>query len=107
MKKKSKKSNKKSHYNGRNVFGERCIAKFVTLEKATATEQYIEILEDIYNHPGDIIEYTFTLSNDFSPSEAEKLYRWIDKVSALYATAKKKDFCRLDAHFTSHSPTFR
>ena len=104
MKKKIKKN---SRYNGRNVFGERCIAKFVTLEKATATEQYIEILEDIYNHPGDIIEYTFTLSNDFSPSESEELYRWIDKVSALYAMAKKKDFCRLDAHFTSPSPAFR
>ena len=44
MKKKIKKN---SRYNGRNVFGERCIAKFVTLEKATATEQYIEILEDL------------------------------------------------------------
>ena len=106
MKKKSKKSNKGSHYNGRNVFGERCIAKFVTLEKATAVEQYLEILADIDNHPGDIIEYTFTLSKDFSHSEAEALYKWIDKVSAFHAMAQKKNFTRMDIRCAGPIPSF-
>jgi hypothetical protein len=39
-------------FSGRNVFGQRCIAKFVKLEKETAVEQYLAILADIENANG-------------------------------------------------------
>ena len=106
MKKKSKKSNKGSHYNGRNVFGERCIAKCVTLEKDTAVEQYLEILADMDKHHGENIEYTILISKDFSHSEAEALYKWIDKVSAFHAMAQKKNFTRMDIRCAGPIPSF-
>ena len=49
-KNKSKKNHKVNRYNGRNVYGQRCIAKTVTLEKETALEQYLDILDDVEAH---------------------------------------------------------
>ena len=57
--KKNKKNTKKARYNGRNAFGQRCIAKFVVLEKETAMQQFLEALADIDAHEGQRIEYTF------------------------------------------------
>ena len=41
---------KKSNRIGRNIYGQKCIAKEVTLNKETAVEQYIEVLNDIELH---------------------------------------------------------
>ena len=35
---------------GRNVFGEVCIEKFLKLEKETAIDQYIEMMNDIFSN---------------------------------------------------------
>jgi len=96
MKKTTRKQRKSPRYNGYNVFGERCIAKFVTLEKDTAIKQYLDILDDIDNHAGENLEYTFTLSKDFSEAESKALYRDIDRITALRATMKKKSLTYLD-----------
>ena len=40
--KKNKKKTENIRYNGRNAFGERCIAKFLVLEKETAMQQFLE-----------------------------------------------------------------
>ena len=85
-----------SRYNGRNVFGERCIAKFATLEKGTALKQFMEILDDLDAHAGMCIEYTFNLSKDFSPEEAAELHAQLDRVSALHAMSKNREFIRQD-----------
>ena len=42
-----KKQNKKNNRAARNVFGQKCIAKEVTLNKENALEQYLEVLNDI------------------------------------------------------------
>ena len=80
-----------SRYNGRNVFGERCIAKF-----ATALKQFMEILDDLDAHAGMCIEYTFNFSNDFSPEEAAELHAQLDRVYALHAMSKNREFIRQD-----------
>lgn len=61
-KNKSKKNHKVNRYNGRNVYGQRCIAKTVTLEKETALEQYLDILDDVEAHKrkGETLEYMRT-----------------------------------------------
>ena len=94
--KKYKKNTKKARYNGYNVFGDRCIAKFVTLEKDTAIKQYLDILDDIDAHASENLEYTFTLSKDFSEEESKALYRDIDRITALRAMMKKKSLTHLD-----------
>ena len=42
-----KKQNKKNNRAARNVFGQKCIAKEVTLNKENALKQYLEVLNDI------------------------------------------------------------
>ena len=106
MKKKMNKNNKKSRYNGRNAFGERCIEKVVTLEKDTAVEQYLEILADMDKHHGENIEYTILISKDFCQSEADELCKWIQKVAAFRALAQKKSFLRMDIGCAGPLPTF-
>ena len=46
MKKSANKSTKKNIYNGRNIYGQRCIAKFVKLEKETALDQYLATMKN-------------------------------------------------------------
>ena len=63
MKKQNNKHVRKdSIYNGRNIYGERCIAKFVKLEKETAVDQYLAILADLEANHGQTIEYTIDCS---------------------------------------------
>ena len=69
--KKNKKKTENIRYNGRNAFGERCIAKFLVLEKETAMQQFLEALADIDAHKGKRIEYTFQLGKTFTHEEAD------------------------------------
>ena len=47
---------KTSRYNGRNIYGQSCISKFVILRKETAMKQYFDALEDIEAHKGERVE---------------------------------------------------
>ena len=68
---------KTSRYNGRNIYGQSCISKFVILRKETAMKQYFDALEDIEAHKGERVEYTFVLAADV-PREKPKCFtsRW-------------------------------
>lgn len=82
-------------FNGRNVFGQRCIAKFVKLEKETAVEQYLTILADIENANGKKIEYTVD-GSCFTKEEANKFYDQIARMIALRAFLKNTGFATVD-----------
>ena len=82
-------------FNGRNVFGQRCIAKFVKLEKETAAEQYLAILADIENANGKKIEYTVD-GSCFTKEEANKFYDQIARMIALRASLKNTGFATVD-----------
>lgn len=62
MKKKVKKNARKHSGIGRNIYGQRCITKFVKLEKETALEQYMDILTDLDSYHVHNIEYTVDCS---------------------------------------------
>ena len=81
-----------SRYNGRNIYGQSCISKFVILRKETAMKQYFDALEDIEAHKGERVEYTFVLAADVPPREAEMLYQQMDKIAALRAGEQGKKF---------------
>lgn len=83
---------KTSRYNGRNIYGQSCISKFVILRKETAMKQYFDALEDIEAHKGERVEYTFVLAADVPPREAEMLYQQMDKIAALRAGEQGKKF---------------
>ena len=62
MKKQSKKNMKKNaNYNGRNIFGERCIEKTIKLEPGIAYRQAIEMIDEVFASK-DKIEYTLDWS---------------------------------------------
>ena len=82
-------------FNGRNVFGQKCIAKFVKLEKETAAEQYLAILADIENANGKIIEYTVD-SSCFTKEEATAFYDQIACIMELRAAFKNTGFATVD-----------
>ena len=44
------KTNARKEKLGRNVFGEVCIEKFLKLERETAIDQYIEMMNDIFSN---------------------------------------------------------
>ena len=69
-------------YNGRNVFGETCIAKSVDLKKETAVEQYLAALEDVEAHHGQRIEYTLT-SKSMTPEELQETMEEVGKIMRL------------------------
>ena len=83
MKKKNNKKSQKNTRMGRNIYGQKCIAKEVILDKETALDQYIEVLNDIEQHRqmGTNIEYDVKMPKDvFSQEEIAELSR---KMSAL------------------------
>lgn len=92
-KNKSKKNRKVNRYNGRNVHGQRCIAKTVTLKKETALEQYLDILDDVeaHKHKGETLEYT-VFSPGFTKEEIEELHGAIERVMAFRAMMNKTNF---------------
>ena len=77
MKKRNVKKNnsKKSPKYGLNVYGERCIVKEITIQKDTANEQCIAIVDDIYAHErrGVKLEYTVYYSKELTLKEAEAI----------------------------------
>ena len=83
MKKQIKKNMKK---NARNIFGEKCIAKEVILNKETALEQYIEILNDLELHRqmGINIEYDVKMPKEvFSEEEIDEMNRKMNVLMML------------------------
>ena len=81
-----KKQNKKNTRTARNIYGQKCIAKEVILNKETALEQYIEVLNDIEQHRqmGINIEYDVKMPKDvFSNEEIAELNRKISKLTML------------------------
>ena len=64
--------NMKNERIGKNVFGEICVTKFLKLDKETALEQYVEMMNDITSHHGKI-EYTVD-SSCFSIEEAKHFF---------------------------------
>ena len=106
MKKNKKNTKKNSRYNGYNVFGERCIAKTVTLQKKTALKQYIDMLDDIDSHPDEIIEYTFYLSKDITKEESNAIYAQIEKISALRAMKAQRKFVQASVRLSPDFPKF-
>ena len=87
MKKNTKKNARKNNYNGRNVYGQRCIAKSVKLEKETAVEQYLAILADLEAHYGEPIEYTIDASC-FNDEEAVAFYKKMTRIMALRTSVR-------------------
>ena len=70
-----KNNSKKTPKYGFNVYGERCIVKEVTIQKETANEQCIAIVDDICAHErrGVKLEYTVYYSKELTPKEAEAI----------------------------------
>lgn len=97
MKKNKRNTKKTTRYNGRNVFGERCVAKTVTLQKDTALKQYLDMLDDIDSHPNEIIEYTIYLSKDITKEEADAIYAQIERITSLRAMMTHREFVQLSA----------
>ena len=53
MKKQNKKSQKKHNkYNGRNIYGQRCIAKDLKLEPGIAYQQAIQMIDEVFARLG-------------------------------------------------------
>lgn len=90
--KKNKKKTENIRYNGRNAFGERCIAKFLVLEKETAMQQFLEALADIDAHKGKRIEYTFQLGKTFTHEEADAFRLQMDRITAFRARTQSRPY---------------
>lgn len=88
MKKKNNKKSQKNTRMGRNIYGQRCITKEVTLTKENAIDQYIEILDDIEWHRklNINIEYDVITPDDvFSEEEIEELSRKMEILTMLHS----------------------
>ena len=101
QKKNAKKNIRKNGiYNGRNVYGDPCIAKFVKLEKETALDQYMAILADIENTNGKAVEYTVD-SSCFTKEEAIAFGKKEERIMELRARLRGVGFvtgsCQISA----------
>ena len=98
--KNGKKNVRKNNCNGRNVYGQPCIEKFVKLEKETALDQYLAILADIENANGKAIEYTVD-SSCFTREEAIAFNDKLERIMALRASLRGVGFvtgsCQISA----------
>lgn len=84
--KKQNKKNRKNNYNGRNIFGERCIAKTLKLEKETAFEQCVQVLKEVMTSEVRI-EYTLdwtAMTEDEAMAVQDKLNRLME-LCGMYA----------------------
>ena len=84
--KKHNKKNRKSNYKGRNIFGERCIAKTLKLEKETAFEQCVQMLKEVMTSEVKI-EYTLdwtAMTEDDAIAVQDKLDRLL-QLRSMYA----------------------
>ncbi len=86
---------RKNSYNGRNVYGQRCIAKFVKLEKETAVDQYLAILADLDTSKEKTVEYTFD-SSCFTREEAIEFSKKITRIMALRSNLIGKPYVSVD-----------
>ena len=71
---------------GRNVFGEVCIEKFLKLERETAIDQYIEMMNDIFSNKHRI-EYTVD-SSCFTADEAKEFFELATRINQMH-----NEFC--------------
>ena len=80
MKKQNKKNRKKNNnYNGRNVFGDRCLAKTIKFESGVAYQQAQQMIDDIF--ASEIrIEYTI----DWSGLTTEETYALQEKMELYW-----------------------
>ena len=81
MKKNKKNTKNVLHYNGTNVFGERCYARTVKLLKETALEQVLDTLDKVDSFNGKI-EYTLDWSA-MSSDEAREVKDKLNRIVAL------------------------
>lgn len=84
--KKQNKKNRKNNYNGRNIFGERCIAKTLKLEKETAFAQCVQVLKEVMTSEVRI-EYTLdwtAMTEDEAMAVQDKLNRLME-LRGMYA----------------------
>jgi len=84
--KKHNKKNRKNNYNGRNIFGERCVAKTLKLEKETAFEQCVQMLKEVMTSEVKI-EYTLdwtAMTEDEAIAVQDKLNRLM-QLRSMYA----------------------
>lgn len=78
MKKQNKKNRKSNHYNGRNIYGERCIAKTIHLEPGIAYQQAVEMIDEVLTSK-EKIEYTIiwaALTHEEAHTVQEKMTRY-------------------------------
>ena len=78
MKKSTKKNAHKNNYNGRNIYGQRCIAKDLKLEPGIAYQQAIQMIDEVFAAK-DKIEYTLdwsALSDEEMDIVQEKMTRY-------------------------------
>ena len=89
--KKSKRKNNRNHKSAKyNIFGQRCIEKELVLEKETAWEQFIEVIDDLCN-ANSTTEYTIRLSG-FAPKEAEEFIGKAERAMAMRAYFRNAEF---------------
>lgn len=81
MKKNKKNAKKNNRYNGRNIFGQRCVAKTLKLNKENALDQCIQMLNEVMTSDV-VIEYTLDWSA-FTPEEAHEVQEKLNRYCAL------------------------
>ena len=95
-----KKQNKNSTKMGRNIYGQRCIAKVVVLKKETAIAQYVDILNDIERHRKMNInlEYDIQMPKDvFSKEEVLELNQKLSNLMMLRYGMMRVPFVEMNA----------
>ena len=89
--KNSKRKNNRNHKSAKyNIFGQRCIEKELVLEKETAWEQFVEVIDDLCD-ANSATEYTIRLSG-FTPEEAEAFMKKAESTMAMRAYFRNLGF---------------
>lgn len=102
MRKSNGKRVRRNENNGRNVYGQRCVAKFVKLEKNTALDQYLDILADLEASKGKNVEYTVD-SSCFSREEVIEFNKKLCRIMALRANLRGSSFVTADISMAKFS----
>lgn len=94
-KNKTKKNRHQTNKNtGRNIYGQKCIAKFVKLEKETAITQYFEAQDYIDAHRGEKVEFTLDASC-FTEEECREFFKKVERIAELRAQLTGRTFVRV------------
>ena len=105
MKKQNKKSQKKHNkYNGRNIYGQRCIAKDLKLEPGIAYQQAIQMIDEVLASK-DKIEYTLdwsALSDEEMDIVQEKMTEDKDYLLTIVNSHSKYSEIDLDKMFKNN-----